>query len=163
MKYFIVIIVSFLSFSCGFTESDNANIKDRFLENKPEFEKLVSNQLLKEKNLELQIAKEKAEKASQARAEFLSTVRHELRTPLNAINGITHLLLEEVFRRGFGGLAGGYASAATRDFAFQSRDALFQFMLRKGRDILAQNNVGQFLARLKIVQVHRLAPRLRLV
>ncbi|GGC82891.1 hypothetical protein GCM10011508_07810 [Flavobacterium lutivivi] len=42
MKYFIVIIVSFLSFSCGFTESDNANIKDRFLENKPEFEKLVS-------------------------------------------------------------------------------------------------------------------------
>lgn len=54
-----------------------------------------SNQLLKEKNLELQIAKEKAEKASQARAEFLSTVSHELRTPLNAINGITHLLLEE--------------------------------------------------------------------
>jgi signal transduction histidine kinase len=54
-----------------------------------------SNILLKEKNLELQIAKDKAEKASQARAEFLSTVSHELRTPLNAINGITHLLLEE--------------------------------------------------------------------
>ena len=54
-----------------------------------------SNVLLKEKNLELQIAKDKAEKASKARAEFLSTVSHELRTPLNAINGITHLLLEE--------------------------------------------------------------------
>ncbi len=54
-----------------------------------------SNLLLKEKNNELQIAKEKAEKASKARAEFLSTVSHELRTPLNAINGITHLLLEE--------------------------------------------------------------------
>ncbi len=54
-----------------------------------------SNLLLKEKNAELQIAKEKAEKASKARAEFLSTVSHELRTPLNAINGITHLLLEE--------------------------------------------------------------------
>lgn len=54
-----------------------------------------SNHMLKEKNIELQIAKEKAEKASQARAEFLSTVSHELRTPLNAINGITHLLLEE--------------------------------------------------------------------
>jgi CheY-like chemotaxis protein len=51
--------------------------------------------LLKEKNNELQLAKEKAEKASKARAEFLSTVSHELRTPLNAINGITHLLLEE--------------------------------------------------------------------
>jgi signal transduction histidine kinase/ActR/RegA family two-component response regulator len=54
-----------------------------------------SNLLLKEKNNELQLAKEKAEKASKARAEFLSTVSHELRTPLNAINGITHLLIEE--------------------------------------------------------------------
>ena len=54
-----------------------------------------TNKLLQEKNSELEIAKEKAEKASQARADFLSTVSHELRTPLNAINGITHLLIEE--------------------------------------------------------------------
>ncbi len=54
-----------------------------------------SNVLLKEKNSELQIAKDRAEKASKARAEFLSTVSHELRTPLNAINGITHLLIHE--------------------------------------------------------------------
>ncbi|MEO8255348.1 MAG: ATP-binding protein [Flavobacterium sp.] len=54
-----------------------------------------SNSLLKEKNNELINAKNKAEEASRARSEFLSTVSHELRTPLNAINGITHLLLEE--------------------------------------------------------------------
>lgn len=54
-----------------------------------------TNQLLKDKNLELETAKEKAEKASKARAEFLSTVSHELRTPLNAINGITHILIED--------------------------------------------------------------------
>lgn len=54
-----------------------------------------SNTLLQEKNKELEIAKEKAEKATKTRADFLSTVSHELRTPLNAINGITHLLLEE--------------------------------------------------------------------
>ncbi|MFV8373949.1 ATP-binding protein [Flavobacterium sp. LB1P62] len=54
-----------------------------------------SNLMLKEKNKELEIAKEKAERASNARSEFLSTVSHELRTPLNAINGIAHLLLDE--------------------------------------------------------------------
>lgn len=59
-----------------------------------------SNQLLKDKNNELQVAKDKAEKASQARTEFLSTVSHELRTPLNAINGLTHLLLTEKPKKG---------------------------------------------------------------
>jgi signal transduction histidine kinase/CheY-like chemotaxis protein/Tfp pilus assembly protein PilF len=54
-----------------------------------------TNKLLKEKNKELTLEKEKAERASKARADFLSTVSHELRTPLNAINGITYLLLQE--------------------------------------------------------------------
>lgn len=57
--------------------------------------RITSNKLLEEKNKELTIEKEKAEQASKARAEFLSTVSHELRTPLNAINGITYLLLQE--------------------------------------------------------------------
>jgi hypothetical protein len=54
-----------------------------------------ANELLQKKNDELTIAKENAEKASLAKAQFLSTITHELRTPLYAVTGLTHLLLEE--------------------------------------------------------------------
>lgn len=54
-----------------------------------------ANDLLQKKNTELFTAKENAEKASMAKAQFLSTITHELRTPLYAVTGLTHLLLEE--------------------------------------------------------------------
>lgn len=54
-----------------------------------------ANDLLQKKNSELIKAKENAEKASLAKAQFLSTITHELRTPLYAVTGLTHLLLEE--------------------------------------------------------------------
>ncbi len=40
-------------------------------------------------------AKEKAEKAAEAKARFMSNMSHELRTPLNAIIGTTHLLVQD--------------------------------------------------------------------
>lgn len=54
-----------------------------------------ANNLLQDKNDELLIAKERAEKASLAKAQFLSTITHELRTPMYAVTGLTHLLMEE--------------------------------------------------------------------
>ncbi|WP_408914514.1 hybrid sensor histidine kinase/response regulator [Christiangramia sp. SM2212] len=54
-----------------------------------------ANELLQKKNSELILAKENAEKASMAKAQFLTTITHELRTPLYAVTGLTHLLLEE--------------------------------------------------------------------
>lgn len=57
--------------------------------------KLKTNDLLQTKNKELEIARDSAVSAMQAKTNFLSTVTHELRTPLYAVTGLTHLLLEE--------------------------------------------------------------------
>jgi len=57
--------------------------------------KLKTNDLLQTKNNELQLAKDAAVNAMEAKTNFLSTVSHELRTPLYAVTGLTHLLLDE--------------------------------------------------------------------
>ncbi len=50
---------------------------------------------LQENNLELESAKAAAEKANQAKSEFLSSMSHELRTPLNAVLGFAQLMASE--------------------------------------------------------------------
>ncbi len=57
--------------------------------------KVKTNDLLQTKNNELQLARDAAVLAMEAKTNFLSTVSHELRTPLYAVTGLTHLLLEE--------------------------------------------------------------------
>lgn len=52
-------------------------------------------ELLQARNAELIIAKDKAEQASIAKAQFLSNITHELRTPMYAVTGLTDLLLNE--------------------------------------------------------------------
>ncbi len=50
---------------------------------------------LKDAYAELQLAKEKAEEASQLKTQFVSTISHELRTPLYGVVGITNIILDE--------------------------------------------------------------------
>lgn len=50
------------------------------------------DQILEENNIELETAKLVAEKANQAKSDFLSSMSHELRTPLSAILGFAQLI-----------------------------------------------------------------------
>ena len=57
-----------------------------------ETERTHLNQVLQDKNAELESAKSVAEKANLAKSEFLSSMSHELRTPLSAILGFAQLI-----------------------------------------------------------------------
>lgn len=57
--------------------------------------KAKANTDLKEANIALLKAKEKAEEASQLKTQFISTISHELRTPLYGVVGITDIILDE--------------------------------------------------------------------
>jgi PAS domain S-box-containing protein len=50
------------------------------------------DQVLQEKNVELESARSVAEKANLSKSEFLSSMSHELRSPLNAILGFAQLI-----------------------------------------------------------------------
>ena len=55
------------------------------------------DQVLQEKNAELESAKSVADKSSLAKSEFLANMSHELRTPLNSIIGFSEVLQDQIF------------------------------------------------------------------
>jgi PAS domain S-box-containing protein len=57
-----------------------------------EAERVRLEQVLQDKNIELERATHVAEKANQAKSDFLSSMSHELRTPLSAILGFAQLM-----------------------------------------------------------------------
>ena len=60
----------------------------------------ITYQRMRSINEGLQLAKESAESASQAKSNFLTMTSHELRTPLNAVIGYSEFLIEELTEEG---------------------------------------------------------------
>lgn len=76
------------------------------------------DQILREKNSELEGARSAAEKANLAKSDFLATVSHELRTPLTSIHGALALIA--------GGVAGELPATAKPlvDIAYKNSERL---------------------------------------
>ncbi|CAN1212708.1 histidine kinase [Tumidithrix helvetica PCC 7403] len=53
----------------------------------------LQKKLLTEQNIELEDARNEAEKATKLKSTFLATMSHEIRTPMNAVLGMTSLLM----------------------------------------------------------------------
>ena len=55
------------------------------------------DQVLQEKNIELESARSVAEKTNLAKSDFLANMSHELRTPLNSVIGFSEVLQDQMF------------------------------------------------------------------
>ena len=55
------------------------------------------DQVLQEKNVELESARSVAEKSNLAKSDFLANMSHELRTPLNSVIGFSEVLQDQIF------------------------------------------------------------------
>lgn len=88
---FLFIVVLFFSL---YVLSTNRKL----LEAKSQQDKLLSEleSRVSERTKDLKTAKEHAEKASEAKSEFLSSMSHELRTPMNAILGFAQIIEYDV-------------------------------------------------------------------
>jgi len=91
---FASIILFFLIIVLLFYYTYSRNQKNKLLREKNREIEAAKNKLTKYSD-DLFISKQQAEKSSQAKTEFLANISHEFRTPLNSIIGFTNILYSQ--------------------------------------------------------------------
>ncbi len=77
----------------NFRYDENGNLLESYVIARDITEKKNAEIQLMQQNIELSIAKNKAEESERLKSAFLKNISHEVRTPLNAIAGFSDLLL----------------------------------------------------------------------
>lgn len=96
--YLILVLLGSFSYKKFMKELHKRNKMHQKIKNNEELLQLQNaeymrlNQMYKQQNAELQIAKEKAEESDRMKTAFLQNMSHEIRTPMNAIVGFSDLL-----------------------------------------------------------------------
>ena len=120
----------------------------------------AAEQKLLELNKSLATARDDAEKANQAKSDFLSSMSHELRTPLNAIIGFSHILnvsLEDQKQKDNAGIihdAGQHLLELVNDVMDLSKIEVGKVKLDMG-DVSLNQIIGECLALIKPLAAKR--------
>lgn len=96
---------------------------------------------LSEKNAELSMAKDEAERLSILKTKFFSTISHELRTPLYGVIGLTSILLED-------------KSLAKHEDDLKSLKFSADYLLALINDVLQMNKMESNLVKLEKLPLH---------